>query len=63
MAKIENNGSGKSIYGNIPDNAGIGQAKNALNQAMDVLDDSFSNSINGPVKDKRDVHYDPENGE
>ena len=50
----------KDIYGAVPDLKG--QASKALSQAMDDLDDSFSNKINGPVDDKRRVEYDPEEG-
>jgi hypothetical protein len=61
MAKVSTDGSGKSIYGNVPDSAGIGQAKKALGQAMDDLGDSFSNKISGDLKSK-DVEYAPEEG-
>lgn len=60
MPKVNTSGSGSSIMGQVPDLGG--QASTALKQAMDDLDDSFSNKINGPLKSD-DVHYDPENGE
>jgi hypothetical protein len=44
----KNDGSGDSIYGQIPD----GGADTVIKQAMDNADDFFSNTINGPVKTK-----------
>lgn len=49
----------KDIYGAVPELKG--QASKALKDAMEVLDDSFSNTINGDLKSK-DVEYDPEEG-
>jgi hypothetical protein len=60
MGKVNTGGSGKAIYGQVPELGG--QAEKALSDAMKDLDDSFSSKINGPVKDKRDVEYDPEEG-
>jgi hypothetical protein len=50
----------KNIYGKVPEPKG--DAKMAVKDAFVDLDDSFSNSINGPVNDKRDSNYDPEEG-
>jgi hypothetical protein len=47
----------RDIYGKVPD-----PPKEVISQALDDLDDSFSNKINGPVDDKRRVEYDPETG-
>lgn len=46
MAK--DSGSGDSIYGHIPD----GGADAVVKEAMADLDDSSSNTVNGPVKTK-----------
>jgi hypothetical protein len=63
MAKINTSGSGKSIYGQVPGGEEpSGAGVEALKQAFDDLDDSFSSKINGPINDKRRVEYDPENG-
>jgi hypothetical protein len=48
--------SDKDIYGKVPE-----PPKEVISEAMDDLNDSFSNKINGPTKSK-DVEYDPENG-
>lgn len=50
----------REIYGKVPELQG--DAKSALKDAMGDLGDSFSNKINGPVKDSRDSEYDPEEG-
>ena len=60
MAKVNTGGSGKAIYGQVPELGG--QASKALSQAMDDLGDSFSNKINGEVSQKKDVEYNPEDG-
>jgi hypothetical protein len=44
----KNDGSGDSIYGQIPD----GGADAVVKEAMADLDDSESNKVNGPVKSK-----------
>ena len=49
----KNDGSGKSIYGAVPKSK---DCESAISGAMDSLDDSTSNSINGPIKSK-DVDY------
>jgi hypothetical protein len=60
MAKINTGGSGKAIYGQVPE---LGpQAEKARKEAFDDLDDSFSSKINGPIDDKRRTEYDPEEG-
>lgn len=46
----------RDIYGKVPD-----PPKDVIKQAMDDLDDSFSNTITGSLKSK-DSEYDPENG-
>ena len=46
----------RDIYGKVPD-----PPKDVIKQAMDDLDDSFSNTINGSLKSK-DSEYDPESG-
>jgi hypothetical protein len=48
--------SEREIFGKVPE-----PPKEVIKQAMDDLDDSFSNTINGSLKSK-DVEYDPENG-
>ena len=53
----KNDGSGDSIYGQVPD-AGTDAV---VKQAMENADKFFSNKINGPTKSK-DSEYDPENG-
>jgi hypothetical protein len=60
MAKVNSGGSGKAIYGQVPELGG--QASKALSQALDDLGDSFSTVISGPVDDKRRVEYEPEDG-
>jgi hypothetical protein len=55
MAK--DSGSGDSIYGHIPD-AGVDKV---VKEALADLDDSSSNTVNGPLKSKTS-HY-PEEGE
>lgn len=63
MAKVNTSGSGKSIYGQVPGgNQPSGDGVGALKDALDCLDDSYSNKINGPVKDSRTSEYDPEDG-
>lgn len=51
--------SKEEIYGEVPELEG--DAKTALKDAMDCLDDSFSNTVNGKLKSK-DSEYDPESG-
>lgn len=46
----------RDIYGKVPD-----PPKDVISKALDSLDDSSSNTINGPLKSK-DSEYDPENG-
>lgn len=60
MAKVNTGGSGKAIYGQVPELGS--QASKALSQAMDDLGSSFSNKINGEVSQKKDVEYNPEDG-
>lgn len=63
MAKVNTSGSGTSIFGQVAGgNAPSGEGAGVLKDAMDCLDDSFSNKINGTVKDSRTSEYDPENG-
>jgi hypothetical protein len=52
--------SKKEIYGEVPDRL-EGDAS-VVNEALADLGSSFSNKINGPVKDTRRVEYDPEDG-
>ena len=52
----KNDGKGDSIYGSIPD-AGVDAV---VKEAMNDLNDSESNKVNGPTKSK-DVDY-PEEG-
>ena len=59
MGKVNTSGDGTSITGQVPELGG--QASRALKQAMDDLDDSFSNTINGGLKSD-DVEYNPEEG-
>lgn len=49
----KNDGSGKSIYGGVPTPKDL---SSAVSDAMSSLDDSTSNSINGPIKSK-DTDY------
>jgi len=51
--------SKQEIYGEVPELKG--DAKTALSDAMDCLDDSFSNTVNGKLKSK-EVEYNPEEG-
>lgn len=48
----KNDGKGDSIYGGIPD----GGADEVVSEAMENLDQFFSNKINGPTKTK-DTQY------
>jgi hypothetical protein len=52
----ENSGSGKAIYGQIPD----GGAGKVASEAMKDLGESSSNKVNGPLSSK-DSDY-PEKG-
>lgn len=59
MKKVNTSGEGMSIYGQVPEM--MGDAKMAMKDAMECLDESFSNTINGDLKCK-DVEYAPEEG-
>lgn len=49
----KNDGSGDSIYGQIPD----GGAQKIVSEALKDLGESSSNKVNGPVDDSRRVDY------
>jgi hypothetical protein len=48
----KNDGKGDAIYGGIP-NGGVDKV---VSEAMDILNDSESNKVNGPTKTK-DTQY------
>jgi hypothetical protein len=52
----KNDGSGDSIYGQIPD----GGADAVVKQALGNADNFFSNTINGPIKTKNSQYPEKE---